>query len=81
MSEHIPYIVVINGEKDTGRKTVCLELALVLLYNRQKTAVLLNEDSSLRQTFNNRRQNFQLCLSRTYWNETVSPSPLRRMMP
>ena len=58
MSEHIPYIVVINGEKDTGRKTVCLELALVLLYNRQKTAVLLNEDSSLRQTFNNRRQKF-----------------------
>ena len=56
MSEHTPHIIIINGEENAGRKTLCMELALVLLYNRQKTAILLNETSPLRQILNNRRQ-------------------------
>lgn len=53
-----PYIVIIDGEKSSGKKTLCFELALVLLYNNKKTAVMLKSDSPLRHLLTERKKNF-----------------------
>lgn len=48
------HIIVIDGQTDSGCNTLAFELALTLLYNAQRTALVLSEDSSLRQTIRNR---------------------------
>lgn len=49
------HIIIIDGENGTGRKTLCLELAVALLYSQLKTAIVLNTDSPLAQTIAKRR--------------------------
>jgi hypothetical protein len=49
------HIIVIDGPKNTGRKMLSFELALTLLYNAQRTAIVLANDSPLRQTLQKRR--------------------------
>ena len=56
MSEKAPHIVIIDGEKGAGRKTLSFELALILLYNSQKTALLLEDSSLLHQIITKRKQ-------------------------
>lgn len=53
-----PYIAIIDGEKSSGKKTLCLELTLVLLYNGKRAAIMLNGDSPLRQLLEKRRRKF-----------------------
>lgn len=50
------HVVIIDGPARSGKKTLGFELALALLYNNQKTALLLAGDSPLRQTLQKRRQ-------------------------
>ncbi len=63
MSENSPHIIIIDGEKGSGRKTLCFELALILLYNQQKTALLLKPDSNLKAIIETRRQKHPELLS------------------
>ena len=49
------HIIVIDGEKNSGRKMLCFELALLLLYNAQRTAIVLTADSPLREALKKRR--------------------------
>jgi len=58
MSDIKAHIIIIDGKANTGKKMFSLELALVLAYNSQKTAIVLPTDSKLRQTLNQRRQQF-----------------------
>ena len=48
------HIIIIDGQTDSGRNTLCFELALTLLYNAQRTAIVLAKDSPLRQVLKNR---------------------------
>ena len=48
------HIIVIDGKENSGRNTLCFELALVLLYNAQKTAIVLADDSPLQATIKKR---------------------------
>lgn len=50
MQEIKSHIIILDGKKESGRKTLGFELALALLYNDQKTALLLSDDSLLHQT-------------------------------
>ena len=50
MQEIKSHIIILDGKKESGRKTLSFELALVLMYNNQKTALLLDNDSPMRQT-------------------------------
>ena len=50
------HIIVLDGKANSGKKTFCFELALALMYNNQKTAILLSSDSPLRKTLANRPQ-------------------------
>ena len=58
MAENKAHIIIIDGASGTGKKTLCFELALVLLYNQQKTALVLSDDSPLRQTLELRKARF-----------------------
>ena len=69
MPENKAHIIIIDGETGTGKKTFGLELSLVLLYNQQKTALVLSTDSPLRQTLN---------LRKTQFPELPSPAILTR---
>lgn len=48
------HIVIVDGQEGAGKKTVSFELAVTLLYNAQKTALVLPNNSSLHQTITNR---------------------------
>ncbi|MBP5698867.1 MAG: hypothetical protein J6W96_05025 [Alphaproteobacteria bacterium] len=48
------HIIIIDGEPASGKNTLCFELALMLLYNAQRTAVVLPPDSPLREAFKKR---------------------------
>lgn len=48
------HIIVIDGKESSGRNMLCFELALVLLYNAQKTAIVLSDDSPLKTTLKKR---------------------------
>lgn len=50
------HIIIIDGPKGSGRNTLCFELALALLYNAQRTAIVLPPDSPLRNAIANRRK-------------------------
>lgn len=56
MPENRPHIIIIDGEDGSGRKTLCFELSLILLYNNQKTALLLKPDSKLKKIIETRCQ-------------------------
>lgn len=49
------HIIIIDGEKNSGRNMLCFELALILLYNAQRTALVLSPDSPLREALKKRR--------------------------
>ncbi|MBO5285202.1 MAG: hypothetical protein J6B00_04925 [Alphaproteobacteria bacterium] len=57
------HIVIIDGKPGSGRKTLAFELALTLLYNAQKTALLLTPDSPLRKTLQKRKEKFPTLLT------------------
>ena len=48
------HIIVLDGKANSGKKTFCFELALALIYNNKKTAILLSNDSPLHKTLANR---------------------------
>jgi len=50
------HIIIIDGKKDSGRNTLCFELALALLYSAQRTAIVASPDSPLWQTIKERRR-------------------------
>lgn len=52
------HIIIIDGAKSSGKKMFALELALVLLYNNQKTALLLSPDSPLKTTLDKRKEKY-----------------------
>ena len=54
MSECPAHIIIIDGEKGSGRKTLGFELALTLIYNNRKTALLAPQDSPLASTVQKR---------------------------
>lgn len=58
MPEKKAHIIIIDGEHGVGKKTFCFELAIILLYNQQKTALVLSTDSPLRQTLERRKKQF-----------------------
>lgn len=49
------HIIIIDGALGAGRKMFTFELALTLLYNAQRTAIVLSDDSPLRQAIQKRR--------------------------
>jgi hypothetical protein len=49
------HIIIIDGALGAGRKMFAFELALTLLYNAQRTALVLADDSPLRQAIQKRR--------------------------
>ena len=49
------HIIIIDGEKNSGRNMLCFELALLLLYNAQRTAIALTPDSPLHEVIKKRR--------------------------
>ena len=50
------HIISIDGPKGSGRNTLCFELALTLLYNAQRTAIVLDAESPLRVAIKNRQK-------------------------
>ena len=50
------HIIIIDGAEGSGRNTLCFELALALLYNAQRTAIVLPPDSPLRKAIINRQK-------------------------
>ena len=48
------HIIIIDGPKGAGRKMFAFELALALLYNAQRTAIMLTPDSPLHQAIKKR---------------------------
>jgi len=50
------HIIIIDGKKDSGRNTLCFELALALLYSAQRTAIVTSSDSPLQQAIKERRK-------------------------
>ncbi|MBR1374318.1 hypothetical protein IJ556_07730 [bacterium] len=50
------HIIVIDGEPATGKNMLCFELSLILLYNAQRTAIVVDVDSPLRETIKKRIQ-------------------------
>ena len=49
------HIIIIDGQEGSGRNTFAFELALTLLYNAQRTALVLTPDSPLRETVKKRK--------------------------
>ena len=50
------HIIIIDGKKDSGRNTLCFELALALLYSAQRTAIVASPDSPLYNALKERRK-------------------------
>lgn len=50
------HIVIVDGSSQSGKKLFGLELAITLLYNEQKTALLLPTDSPLCSIIENRKK-------------------------
>lgn len=57
------HIIIIDGAQNSGRKTFALELAVTLLHNAQKTALVLSDDSPLRQTISQRHEKLSALLT------------------
>lgn len=58
MSNINAHIVIIDGAPNVGKKMFSFELALALMYNNQKTALVLPAGSDLKQTITKRKQLF-----------------------
>ncbi len=54
MTTSSAHIITVDGSPSSGKKLFCLELAITLLYNEQKTAILLPYDSPLRSIIQKR---------------------------
>ena len=52
------HIVIVDGASRSGKKLFGLELAITLLYNDQKTALLLPTDSPLCSIIENRKKSY-----------------------
>lgn len=58
MSDIKAHIVIIDGTPNVGKEMFSFELALALIYNKQKTALVLPRGSGLEKTLNKRKQLF-----------------------
>ena len=56
MQNKSAHIIIIDGSSQSGKKLFGLELAITLMYNNQKTAILLSNDSPLLQIINKRKE-------------------------
>jgi hypothetical protein len=54
MEQKQAHIIIVDGPSKSGKKLFGLELAITLMYNKQKTALLLNSDSPLNKIINSR---------------------------
>lgn len=63
------HIILIDGKTEALRDMLCFELALTLLYNAQKTAIIIPSSSSLHQTISNRLKTLPQLLSPTILEE------------
>ena len=59
------HIIIIDGPKGAGRKMFAFELALALLYNAQRTAIMLTPNSPLHQAIKKRSAMLPQLLSPT----------------
>jgi hypothetical protein len=55
MTQHNAHIIIVDGPSKSGKKLFGLELAITLMYNEQKTAILLTNDSPLTEIINKRK--------------------------
>lgn len=53
------HTIIIDGESLPSKEALCFELAITLMYNNQKTALLLKQDSHMHKTIKNRRTHSQ----------------------
>ncbi len=56
MQEKHAHIIIIDGTSQSGKKLFGLELAITLMYNNQKTAILIPNDSPLQKIINKRKE-------------------------
>jgi hypothetical protein len=56
MSTNNAHIIIVDGFPSSGKKLFGLELAITLMYNDQKTAILLPSSSPLRTIIENRKK-------------------------
>jgi len=49
------HIIIIDGNAETGRNMLSFELAITLLYNAQRTALILTDDSPLKEVLRKRK--------------------------
>ncbi len=52
------HIIIVDGTPSSGKKLFGLELAITLMYNNQKTAILLDKDSPLNQIISLRKKEY-----------------------
>ena len=52
------HIIIVDGTPSSGKKLFGLELAITLMYNKQKTAILLDKDSPLNQIISLRKKEY-----------------------
>ena len=55
MQQHNAHIIIVDGAASSGKKLFGLELAITLMYNEQKTAILLPSNSPLRSIIQTRQ--------------------------
>lgn len=60
MTNKNAHIIIIDGTSKSGKKLFGLELAITLMYNNQKTAILLDSDSSLINIITDRKKSHPL---------------------
>lgn len=59
MADKQAHIIIVDGVSKSGKKLFGLELAITLMYNKQKTAILLTNDSPLNQIIHSRLNSHQ----------------------
>ncbi len=63
------HIIIVDGPSKSGKKLFGLELAITLMYNKQKTAILLDSDSPLNKIINTRLVSHQFLPTPTIINK------------
>ena len=53
------HTIIIDGESLASKEALCFELAITLMYNDQKTAILLRPDSHIHKIIKNRKSHTQ----------------------
>lgn len=69
MEQKQAHIIIVDGPSKSGKKLFGLELAITLMYNKQKTALLLDSDSPLNNIINSRITSHQFLPTPTIINK------------